>query len=266
MSENDGVWINGIWVDRFTANLFEAARRLAPYNVLLTGPSGLGKTSIPTAFGREWGYRVERINCANVRDPEEWFGVREARLASTRFITTRFTEAVTTGNAVIILDEFNRLEPWISNSLFPLLDEDRETHVHGLDIAVGPNVIFCATVNVGVQYAGTFALDAALVNRMGGVVEVYYLQPEVETSLLLQRSRVDEDDAAQIVSIMTALRGAIEDGPDLSTRVSLKIARLVSVGLSIKAALGATVINVADPRVRREIADVVAEQLMGESK
>lgn len=249
---------------------FETAMRIAKgggiVNVLMVGASGYGKTSIPKAIANVMEMECLRMNCAAVRDPEEWFGYREAQVGSTVFVPTEFTEIVRRGNAVIILDELNRVEPWLHNTLYPLLDDDRATSVHGEHIECGRAIVFVATINEGAQFTGTFTLDTALVNRFDIIVRVGPLPPRVEAKLLRKRySNLIETTADKIVKIMQDLRQLSDQqnlDVDVSTRSSLKISRLVCAGATLRDAVRMTIVNAVSPEMAKNIMDTISSELL----
>lgn len=240
-----------LFVSAFTAKTLVAtsniAKKIGAANLLLIGASGNGKTSLALALAEQNKMSFVKVNCSVVRDTEEWFGYREAVSGSTKFIATDFTKAVEAGNAVILLDELNRLEPYLHNSLMPLLDETRETHVHGKDIKCGPNVIFVSTMNVGNGFVGTFILDNAMKNRMDATIAVQQLTADEEIKLMVERTKCSEAAAKEIEQSLTKIRGVISKNKldlDASTRTALKLAKLVSVGeLTIREAFQVVVIN-----------------------
>jgi nitric oxide reductase NorQ protein len=209
-------------------------------NLLMEGPSGYGKTTLPRLFAAMVGKNFLRYNCATVRDPEEWFGHREARAGSTIFIRSRFAHAIEKGNLVLVLDEFNRLEPWLHNTLYPLLDDDGKTVVHEEEFKIGPGVIVVATINSGYRYTGTFELDQALSNRFPIVLEVGAMPSVEEEHVLVERVGVSSKEALQIVKMANILR---QSNIICSTRTSLWTAEFVRAGMTIREALEYTVVR-----------------------
>ena len=267
-AENNGYWIDSnVFVASDTFDLFSVTRKMiekAPKNLMMVGPSGYGKTTVPQAFAETWEMRYFRMNCASIRDPEEWFGYREARDGETVFVFSPFAKAVMEGNVVIVLDEFNRVEPWLHNTLYPLLDHDRKTVVHGEEIKCGPNVMFVATVNLGFQFVGTFSLDSAITNRMDAVILVDALPTKVEEKILKDRTGITQLDAKKIVGIVQKLREISKSEPftiDISTRSSLKVADFVSAGLKMEHAFKAVLINAAQEDEAKRIIDAVQNNL-----
>jgi MoxR-like ATPase len=236
------------------------------FAVMMVGPSGYGKTTIPMKFAEATGRKFVRVNCAAIRDPEEWFGFREARGGDTIFEATEFAEAVRDGNSVVVLDEANRIEPWLHNTLFPMLDFGRKTRVHNVDFPVGDNVVIVLTINRGIEYAGTFEMDQAFMNRVGATVHVGPPPQEEETQILIQRiPDLKERDATKIVSIANNLRQIVEKGEmyvDCSTRATLKIAQVMKAGLSLREAYHDVVETVATSEEdRKKIADILNTKL-----
>lgn len=258
-------WVNGIYVNAVTSRAFEMARFLAkvkPINMLMVGLSGYGKTSIPAAFAEAWDMSFVRMNCASVRDPEEWFGWREARGGETVFVPSRLSEIIQAGNAVVVLDEFNRVEPWLHNTLYPLLDQDRRTVVHDHEIVCGANLIFVMTINSGYEFVGTFALDKALTNRVDMTLEVGPLPRAIEIKLLTNRiPNLTVEKATSTVDVMAKLREVSAKGElpiDPSTRMSLKIAQLSALnGLNGKQILGVTVAGGLSEKDAKTVLDAV---------
>lgn len=262
-----GYWLNKkVFVDSQTYDIcqasFQIARSGSPITLLMTGPSGYGKTSIPEEFASVHEMNFIRMNCAQVRDPEEWFGYREAKDGSTVFVPSEFTQAITAGNCVVVLDEFNRVEPWLHNTLYPLLDHAAKTSIHGEMIKCGKNVIFFATANLGYQYVGTFQLDAAIMNRMDAVIKVGCLPSAVEEKLLVARFSISAARARTIVKVLSKLRELAISGnlsADVSTRTSLKIARFCSVDvLPLEAIFKAVVFSSLNEAELKSASDAVA--------
>lgn len=230
---------NGYFLSQEARLVFSTAHQLSrlqpskAVKMMVVGPSGYGKTTLPKLFAQATGRRFLRMNCATVRDPEEWFGYREAIDGSTVFIRSQFAREIERGDLVVVLDEFNRLEPWLHNTLFPLLDEDGMTVVHDEEFRIGANVVVVGTINTGYQYTGTFELDEALYNRFELLLEVGPLPHREEVVVLVARTGVDGDKAERITKIANVLR---DMEVVCSTRTTLLVSRMVASGLSIREA------------------------------
>ena len=249
-------WLEKIYIDEKDNELLNTIKKLAEKRhvaVMMVGPSGYGKTSIPQQKAADWNMEFLRWDCATVRDPEEFFGFRGAIDGSTMtedgktlFAESDFTKTLEAGNCIIVLDELNRIDPYISNILFPLLDHAGKTTVAGHEIIVGQNVIFFATVNLGFQFTGTFTLDTALNNRFTAKVLVNALPREIEAKIIMARGGIDLLNAQKIVKLMSGLRSLNAKDQlsiDCSTRVSIQMAELIGCGLDFRNALVYVIIN-----------------------
>lgn len=237
---------NGYYIDPLIAMVFTTVSNSLgekPVKTLITGPSGYGKTTLPTVFANILGLDVLRMNCAQIRDPEEWFGYREAIGGETVFVNSPFVDAIEAGNCVVILDEWNRLAPDLKNTLYPLLDDDARTQVHGREVVVGDNVAFFATVNIGAQYVGTYEMDYAELNRFQFIAEVGPIPEKEEANVLSTRTGVSLSDARQIIKTINNLREKLGEVADFSTRTSIQIAKAVAAGANIRFAFQSVVVN-----------------------
>jgi hypothetical protein len=258
-----GIWIDNKWIPEDVVPLVTALEMQRdsgdPINILATGESGYGKTTLFEIMAKRLGMDFLRINCATVIDTESWFGYQEARDGDTVFLPTDFSNAVIEGNCLIVLDEANRIEPWIANSLFPILDYARETTVHGEHIVVGPNVIFGLTMNIGSQFSGTYTYDQAMKNRIDAFIEINEPPFAIEKEIIKKRyPDVDDLDIQKILLVLKALRSdKLAISANVSTRTALKIARLISYKMNVKDAMFFSLVNSAEEIDKKEIIDII---------
>jgi hypothetical protein len=203
------------------------------------------------------------MNCASIRDPEEWFGYREARDGSTVFIRSNFMKLKEAGNVIMVLDEFNRLEPWLHNTLFPLLDDAGATTIHDETFCIGSGVIVVGTINTGYKYTGIFELDEAILNRFDHHLEVGPMPHREEVKVLTKRTGISEDFVNQIVKTANILR---QKQIVCSTATTLRIARMVVNGMYVREAFEMAVIkripqDSSGSSLRKEVLDLVNVQL-----
>lgn len=225
-----------------------AASAQRPQNLLFVGPAGCGKTSGAIQLAAIGKRRMLVMDCANVREARDWFGHRCAESGTVYWKDSQFVESVTAGWHVIVLDEITRVSGAVKNTLFPMLDERRETYVEERrqHVKVGPGTIFVATMNEGANFSGAEQLDDALSDRFSRRVEVGYLSKDREVKVLIERTGIEERIASILVDIGDAIRKKGQGfGGTLTKTVSTR--RLVDAALDFKvmgtAALEYTITN-----------------------
>jgi len=198
-------------IKRQIENLFkllQASSKKSPQNVNLIGPHGCGKTELAIQFAAQYARPMLIMDCANLREARDWFGYKTARDGTVYWNESQFVRAVQTGNHVVLLDELNRANPSLLNTLMPLLDGRRFTYLEerGDNIVVGPGTVFFATMNEGAGYTGTSTLDRAVRDRFPRAVELSYLDEADEIQLLVNRTGIDTDDATRLVQLANKIR------------------------------------------------------------
>ena len=263
-------WVNGgnFFMTKEQQQVFEMAYVLSenhPSKVQLLGDSGYGKTSIAEAYAKEKGMGFYRLNVSQVSDPVEFFGIVRVEDGDTVFKPSNFMKHVMDGNCVIVLDEINRVESWLTNILFPIMDDAAETDVLEVEVKVGKNVIFVLTANIGYQFVGTFEMDTAFQNRIDMTLFVGALPKKVESKLVSKRTDVDAVTSNKIVEITNDLRKVVVNeglDVDVSTRTTIKIGRLLSTGIiDMKKAFSLVVGNTLSIEERKPIIDAVSDSL-----
>jgi len=189
-----------------TADLLNEMRLSRPQNLMMEGPSGCGKTTWPFQFAARICLPVLCYDAQLVREARAWFGYRDP--VSLQWIQTAFTLAIKRGNCVIVIDEINRGTPLVLNGLMSTLDDRRSLYNEesGERIVVGPGIVFIATRNVGNEFTGTTATDAALDNRFTRRIKVNYLPPDRERDVLVARTGIDKDDALRLAELANDIR------------------------------------------------------------
>jgi len=192
-------------------NLFkilQISRQNCPQNVKLVGPHGCGKTELAIQFAAQLKLPLLIMDCANLREARDWFGYKSAREGTVFWHESQFVKAVEAGNHVILLDELNRANPHLLNTLMPLLDARRFTYLEekGDKICVGPGTVFFASMNEGAGYTGTSALDRAIRDRFPRAVELTYLGEDDEIKLLMKRVGINEELATRLVQMANKIR------------------------------------------------------------
>lgn len=188
--------------------ILQISRQNCPQNVNLIGPHGCGKTELAIQFAARLGLPLLIMDCANLREARDWFGYKTAREGTVYWHESQFVKAVSAGNHVILLDELNRANPHLLNTLMPLLDARRFTYLEekGDKICVGPGTVFFSSMNEGAGYTGTSALDRAIRDRFPRVIELSYLGEKDEIALLVNRVGVEASLATRLVQMANKIR------------------------------------------------------------
>lgn len=189
-------------------NILGVSRKHSPQNVNLVGPHGCGKTELAIQFSAAATLPMLIMDCANLREARDWFGYKTAREGTVYWHESQFVRAVEAGGHVILLDELNRANPHILNTLMPLLDGRRFTYLEekGDKICVGSGTVFFATMNEGAGYTGTTTIDRALRDRFPRRLELTYLSEKDEIKLLVNRIGVEKDIATLLVQMANKIR------------------------------------------------------------
>ena len=197
----------------------------------ITGPKGCGKTESGLQIAARLGIPAIVMDCSVIREPRDFFGRIDLQNGRTFWTDGPFSQAVESGNCLIILDELNRASDMVGNALLPLLDGRKSTLIQerGRRLNAGGGIIWWATTNVGSIYSGTNAMDAALEDRFQRVFEVTYLSPDKERDLLVKRTGISGEDASKLVEIASITRASVGAGmtaysTPLSTRQLLSAA------------------------------------------
>lgn len=206
----------------------------SPQNLMLTGPQGCGKTDFAYYIAAKYDRPLFVANCPTIRENKDWFGFKD--IADGRLIWHKadFVRACETENAVICLDELNRVHSSLHNALLPLLDHRRCTFVEELDemLEVADGVIFVATRNVGYTHTGTFGMDSAMEDRFGVAIDLDFLPAEIEMEVLVNKTGIDDDLAAKLCELAEDVRvratGTVSTfSRAISTRQLLNTARMM---------------------------------------
>jgi len=138
----------------------------------------------------------------------------------------------------VLFRSINRPEhPKALNELFSVLSEDRSIWVDELGLVnVAEKVIFFASLNEGAGFTGVDLLDAALQDRFY-TIQMEYLPWDIEKKVLVLKTGVTEEQADEILKLITPIRNNPQQPIAVSTRHSLMIAEMVSFGASLKEAL-----------------------------
>lgn len=230
--------IKPFFVSKTTKDCLAATVKMSqtrPQNILVRGMQGCGKSELAEQFAARFQRPFAGFQVGLLAESGQLFGQQTLRNNNVSYEKFLFTDAIQVKNAVILLDEINRAEnPKALNALFSVLDDRRTIwidEIHNL-IPVAPGVIFFATINEGADFTGTDTLDAAISDRFF-VVEMGILPEEQEMELLVQRTGIGMDEAANLVSVFNSIR---RSEVPVSTRKALTVAELIQSGLDLREA------------------------------
>ena len=212
-------------------------------NLLLTGPSGTGKTELVLLACKRLGLECRKYNMGTMSDPmSALLGVHRIKDGKSVFEPSQFLEDIQRPG-VVLLDEINRAPLNALNYLMSCLDGTREMRNDYVSpvqmVKVHPECVFVATANIGAEFVGTNMLDPALSSRFFRL-QMEYPTVDDETAVLVSRYGIQKTDAINICKVAKDIRDSYVKG-DLSTAVTVRqtlmAAKLVSGGYSALEAL-----------------------------
>jgi len=220
--------------------LVQQHSKVKTVNVRLVGPAGCGKTSFAINYAAHRKSPALVMDCANVREPRDWFGYRTLDPATKNIVwhESMFVRMIETPGAVIVLDELNRVSPMVTNTLIPLLDHRKATYLEeaGRNIKIAEGVTFWAAVNEGNQFTGTITMDSAMRSRFSYVVECNFLDPKSEVNVIRAKTGLGIDSCRKLVEVANQVRTKAQmDAVDsfsepISTRMLEAAALAMSMG------------------------------------
>ena len=200
-------------------------------NILMTGPSGCGKTLVAQTLSNIFEDRpFFYFNLGSTQD------ARSTLIGNTHFSKDEgtfvsealFVKAISTPNAIILLDEFSRAHHDAVNILMTVLDQNQkylriDEAPDTPTVAVADGVTFVATANIGAEYTATRVLDRAILDRFQ-IIEMDTLDIDQEIGLLnLKYPEVKDNFIQAVAEIADHTRKVVKsDDPKVSTIVSTR--------------------------------------------
>ena len=214
-------------------------------NIMMTGPAGCGKTMAAKSLVKALNRPDFYFNLGATQDARATLigNTHFDSKKGTFFAESAFVKAITTENAVVLLDELSRAHPDAWNILMTVLDGGqrylRLDEAEGSPIVnVASGVTFIATANIGNEYTSTRVLDRAILDRFT-TIEMDVLTDVQEFELLKYMfPEVDEYDLKAVAEIAHHTR-EVSRGESgkltnmVSTRASVETAGLIYDGFSL---------------------------------
>ena len=200
----------------FAARLLTISNETAkPINVLVTGPTGCGKTSWAENLAEVGQRPYYMLEGGSVLDADQLFGdtqlgQTESGAPITRFVPSPFVDAIQTPGTVVCIDEINRFQQVRTQSaLFGMLGHQRILPLPDRSVVhVAERVIFVATINQGAGYAATDAMDLAILSRFSRTLHLDYLSRDEEVEILQEQFPSEKNATiSNVVNIISRLRG-----------------------------------------------------------
>jgi MoxR-like ATPase len=214
-------------------------------NMLLTGPTGTGKSQTAIAVAKALGRELFYVNLGATQDPRGTLigNTHFSKDAGTFFNESAFVKAIKTPNTVVLLDEVSRAHPEAWNILMTVLDPGQryirlDEAVGSPTIKVAEGVSFVGTANLGAEYTAVRVMDRALLDRFT-IAEIPYLTQEQEASLIEKvYPGIDNSHASNLAEIAALTRQELAtEAPQISTMIStrsvIEMAGLMVDGFSL---------------------------------
>lgn len=210
-------------------------------NILLTGPTGCGKTSVVSALAALTNHPLVRFNCDGETRVSNLRGMMKPT-AKDGVLTLQFS----LGDLAIAMKEgywvlLDEIDAALASVLFvlqPVLEEDRRelhlpeeretisAHESFRVFATGNTIGFRAAARA--RHAGTNPMNAAFVDRFGMVISCDYPPKDKEVERIkVNVPEIDADIAEGIGRTADTLRADQNFKADFSTRRCVQWARLI---------------------------------------
>lgn len=202
-------------------------------NILMTGPSGSGKSVSAKAAANAMGRPFFYFNLGATQDPRSTLvgNTHFNKEDGTVFAPSLFVKAIQTPNAVILLDELSRAHPEAWNILMTVLDTNQkylrlDEDKDALTVKVAEGVAFIATANIGAEYTATRAMDRALLDRFT-ILEVDVLDQDQEFNLLKAiYPTVPHEPLRMLAEVADITRREVRsEAPKISSAISTRLTK-----------------------------------------
>ena len=174
-----------------------------PVVLMLYGPSGVGETESAKSISKAMGGELLRIQFSMMQTTEAYnyvFGAEHSKSSFARDMMARESN-------VILIDEFDKVNPAFYNAFYELFDEGRYVDTN-YDVNLG-QAIFLLTCNFGSEDEIKSVLGPAMFSRIGCCIEYEELSTEQKQTIirnwydaLIGSLKEDEQDVIKETDIL----------------------------------------------------------------
>lgn len=174
-----------------------------PVVLMLYGPSGVGKTESAKSISKTMGGELLRVQFSMMQTTEAYnyvFGAEHSKGSFARDMMARESN-------VILIDEFDKVNPAFYNAFYELFDEGRYVDTH-YDVDLG-QAIFLLTCNFSSEEEIKSVLGPAMFSRIGCCVAYEELSTEQKQTIIrnwyeaiLATLKEDEKEEIQKTNIL----------------------------------------------------------------
>jgi MoxR-like ATPase len=182
------------------------------------GPKGTGKSETARQFAAVTGRAFKRINFHKYTSAEDYIGAVGLENGQTVFKRGDFLSAFTHPSTVILLDEVTNADPGELAPLNGFLEPNSAVSFGGAVQRRAPGVLVFAADNTlgngddSGRYAGTRAMNSALVDRFARVVQFDYLPLSSEVEAVVRHTGCDAKLAEHIMVAVGIAREKVQTG------------------------------------------------------
>jgi len=199
-------------------------------NTYISGPTGCGKTELSIQIHKQLKRPFIRINMKGDATVANFIGAMRADPKKGTYFKPGALPIAMKAGYTLIVDEVDYTPPQIAATLNPVLEGSRNLFLEDTGETIHAAEGFCviATGNTAGKsdptgvYTGTEVLNSAFLDRFGIKLSMDYLEPEVETAMLMRRFPNEKRDEVKILCLAAKeIRESFKQGAltlTLSTR------------------------------------------------